>query len=625
MATVLSRALKLPGKKSPDLGEYDPLTQADSDESEDDLVLAAPQKNGGVKNGQGPRGEAPDSDAEGPGPAPPRVPEAGVQGFPAEPPGGLEPKAAGSLASLVRTAVFLLTLLVSMVLVLLCAFLIPCPPRDLHSAWSRRLASGAGGDLAPLDLADVNGDGLRDVLLAVVRPGNGSGGGGVPGSDPSAHLLCLSGMNGSTLWSTPLPEEAQHVACVDLQPGLDGAEALCLVTGTRRALGAYSASSGEAVWTLCPKHLANGTVAAPAVLLPDLDGDGARDLLLLAVGDAQPDLCFLLVSGRTGTPLGRAVKFNGVGVGNLIGPQVYTTASGAVYVLFGFGNIQAVALRDLFVQAQSPGPLPTSLQTGEPAWERRRASNASELIPVYSDGVEQLQVVKALDANGSDLLLTTRQGLVLLGGQSLTPRWTLHLQGLHSQPTPGYFTDDQTLDFLLQISDGMGTRQMMVVDGGSGSISWNHSAPCRMKESPTSSAVTSELKSVFLFWAEALAVPSPDSGVSPGAEAPGLHHLYLLHPAFPSILLDLANTTGIVTASAVGINDVWKDAFYVTRTAEPGPEGRPRPVVVSKLSLRWALMEGRVVPLHEAAAGVGRGELRRFLSRIKFVDSAPQV
>lgn len=54
----------------------------------------------------------------------------------------------------------------------------------------------------------------------------------------------------------------------------------------------------------------------------------------------QPDLCFLLVSGRTGSPVGRPVKYNIVGVGNLIGPQVYITTSGAVYILFGFGKKQ---------------------------------------------------------------------------------------------------------------------------------------------------------------------------------------------------------------------------------------------------------------------------------------------
>lgn len=35
----------------------------------------------------------------------------------------------------------------------------------------------SGGDLSPLDLADVNGDGLRDVLLSFVPSGNRSAAG----------------------------------------------------------------------------------------------------------------------------------------------------------------------------------------------------------------------------------------------------------------------------------------------------------------------------------------------------------------------------------------------------------------------------------------------------------------
>lgn len=46
--------------------------------------------------------------------------------------------------------------------------------------------------------------------------------------------------------------------------------------------------------------------------------------------------------------------------------------------------------------------------------------------------------------------------------------------------------------------------QMMVVDGASGAIVWSYSIPCNMKETPTTSAITSDQKSVFLFWAEAL-------------------------------------------------------------------------------------------------------------------------
>ncbi|XP_030111506.1 protein FAM234B isoform X3 [Mus musculus] len=519
-----------------------------------------------------------------------------------------------------------------MVLVLLCAFLIPCPPRDLHSAWSRRLGSQGGpfcfimctpgGDLSPLELADVNRDGLRDVLLTFVTTRNGTEGG--VGSQPTADLVCLSGMNGSTLWSSPLPEEAQDVTCLDLIPG-SVAKTICLVTGTRKMLSAFNATSGKVLWTLNPNHLSNGTLAAPVVVLPDLDEDGVRDLVVLAIGELQPDLCFLLVSGRTGSPVGRPVKYNIVGVGNLIGPQVYITASGAVYILFGFGNIQAVALRDIFVQAQNRDSSPPSLQIEEPEWEKHRSVNLSELIDVYSDGVELLQLVKAPDSNSSSLLITTRQGLVLLRGQDLTPHWKLNLQGLRSQPTPGYFTDDQTLDFLLQTQDGDGMKKMTVVDGGSGSIVWSYSIPCHMKETPTTSAITSDQKSVFLFWAEALTAASLSSDDSSGAEPPGLYHLYLLHPAFPSILLDLSNTTGIVTASEVGINDIWKDAFYVTRTTGMSPEGHPTSLVVSKLSLRWALMEGQMVQLKETTPKIGRGELRRFLSRIKFVDSPYQI
>lgn len=41
------------------------------------------------------------------------------------------------------------------------------------------------------------------------------------------------------------------------------------------------------MWTLDPDHLSNGTLAAPVVVLPDLDGDGVRDLVVLAIGELQ--------------------------------------------------------------------------------------------------------------------------------------------------------------------------------------------------------------------------------------------------------------------------------------------------------------------------------------------------
>lgn len=61
---------------------------------------------------------------------------------------------------------------------------------------------------------------------------------------PAAILVCLSGMNGSTLWSSPLPEEARDITCLNLMPG-GVAETICLVTGTHKMLSAFNATSGK--------------------------------------------------------------------------------------------------------------------------------------------------------------------------------------------------------------------------------------------------------------------------------------------------------------------------------------------------------------------------------------------
>ncbi|XP_028910312.1 protein FAM234B isoform X2 [Ornithorhynchus anatinus] len=555
MATVLSRALKLPGKKNPDLGEYDPLTQADSDESEDDLVLnlqqqqQQQQKNGSVKNGKSPLGEPADSDAEG-GVAPkqPRLAEGPPEGYSPGPLGGLEPKASSSLGAYLRTSVFLLTVLVSVVLVLVCAFLVPCPRRDPRGTWTRLLGPPGDGALTVLELTDAGGDQLPDVLLSSSAAANLS----APGSSkPLAMLQAFSGLNGSTLWARTLPEEARGVQCSG--PARPGASegAVCIVTGMSKLLTTARATSGTAVWTLDPVQLANGTLAAPAASLPDVDGDGVGDLLVLTIGESQLDLCFLLVSGKTGTTVGRPVKYPIMGAGMLIGPQVHITPHGAIYILFGFGNVQAVALRDVLAQAQLGGRSPLALQLDEPEWEKRRATNRSEVIDIYSGGVEFLQAVKAAETNCSHLLVTTKQGVSLLHGEDLGILWTLDLPDISSQPTPGYFTDDQTPDFLLQAQRGEGVKKDV-----------------------------------------------PEGG-------PGLQHLYLLHPAFPSVLLDLTNVTGTVTASTVGTVDVRKDAFFVTSSTAPRSAGRPGSLGIRSLSLRGALAGGRMAALPDTTPPPG--------------------
>lgn len=47
------------------------------------------------------------------------------------------------------------------------------------------------------------------------------------------------------------------------------------------------------------------------------------------------------------------------------------------------GNVQAVALRDIFTQARNRDSFSAMLQQEEPEWEKRRSVNLSELIDIY--------------------------------------------------------------------------------------------------------------------------------------------------------------------------------------------------------------------------------------------------
>lgn len=56
-----------------------------------------------------------------------------------------------------------------------------------------------------------------------------------------------------------------------------------------------------------------------------------------------------------------------------------------------------------------------------------------------SGGVDFLQTIKAPDTNCSNLLITTKEGLILLQGQDLEPRWTLEIQNISRLPTGNIF------------------------------------------------------------------------------------------------------------------------------------------------------------------------------------------
>uniref|UniRef100_A0A4W3ISH3 Uncharacterized protein n=1 Tax=Callorhinchus milii TaxID=7868 RepID=A0A4W3ISH3_CALMI len=142
----------VPGKKGHDLGEYDPLRQADSDSEDEERQEY--QRNGSLGAGAG----------EGEGSREPQGPDSAVEmlalktkprrvgGCPSPgqtrshgKPEQLSRKAPASLLPYLRTVLCLLALALTMVLVLVCAFLIPCPPGlPSKASWTHSLGPTAG-------------------------------------------------------------------------------------------------------------------------------------------------------------------------------------------------------------------------------------------------------------------------------------------------------------------------------------------------------------------------------------------------------------------------------------------------------------------------------------------------
>ncbi|XP_060705585.1 protein FAM234B isoform X2 [Hemiscyllium ocellatum] len=574
MAAALSRALKLPGKKIHDLGEYDPLRQADSDDSEDDSDLSY-QKNGNVQT-EGSVEAACDGDID----AAVEMHTLKMKQRRLDEPSSTEVhatevsdeftvKARTSLVPCLRTAAFLLTLALAMVLVLACAFFIPCPrSQPLMTSWNRSL--GQAASFPPvMTLWDVNDDQVSDVIISFSSTGKvqDQRGGLRPPAALKLHtsVAVLSGVDGSVMWTSLAPERLKFIQCGIGYLG--GPGSVCLLIGISHMLKVINSSSGSSLWEMKSMYRSHQIPAAPAVLLPDVDGDGFTDLLLgsrpAVLTSRLRDISFVFVSGATGALIGQSVSYNVTGEGKLIGPKAYVSGGGTLYVLFGYGSIQAVAVKDIYTQANGKGSLPPSLQSQDSIWEWKRNENLSGLYS--NDSVRDVQTLSRHGGRDSDILITTKSRLHLLDRQRLLQVWSANGSTIESSPVTGFFNEDDILDFLIQIVNRSNVREGQTTD------------------------------------------------IYP----PNQYHLYLLHPLYPSVLLQLANSTALVTASATGLLEQQKDAFCVTvtmGTARWSSESHTGHLMVTGLGLSWAVSHSRTVALEDAAVTT----VQKMVSKIQF-------
>ncbi|XP_075879708.1 protein FAM234B isoform X1 [Nelusetta ayraudi] len=719
MAAALSRALKLPGKKGPDLGEYDPLTQADSeDESEeDDLVLNYP-RNGlgrdgclgsgssklrGGRSGRlvGAEDDAPEDEEEeeeedkwreglkskqavgdlratqywsshrdagrdrsgedrgGSGPLGGAV--LGAHGADAE---------AKRVRNAVRSAFFLVPLVCAMLLVLLCAFLIPCRKGELERRmqWERALGVIPRGGFPPaLAMWDLDGDSLQDVLVGVTEYTNNSRA-SKDTKAPVYSAVALSALGGQVLWRKVLQESVTYIQC-GLQLGTQQQQQQpVVILVSKSTVMAVNGSTGRTLWSVQLR-----SIESQAVLLPDLQGDSVPDLLvatLPADEDRPPatsnltilpshnihhrssgqtvqnvsvmDLSLNLISGLTGAKLGNPVPFNLTGQGKLVGPLLHETQQGAYYILFGLGNVEAVSLGDVYFGVTGTKPQTPALLRKDQSWERLKKTNASSFIHIYR-GSEHLEFLSPLvdgfgnshdcldsaanlNSTRSDWVLVYTSGKVSVLRQSdLRKDWTFISPPMHSQPAPGHYHDSVVLDLFIQHSAG-GVMQAQVVSGSTGRALWSAEFVCPDLRLGPSAIASSSGKSVFLFWAsEPIRGQKNATKTTVAPAEPRIRRLFLLHPAYPTVLLELTNTTDTIKTSAVSYLERQKDATYITVSSRPMPDPKPDAQVVKSMSLKLAVAQGRVVRLGEGSRPGGEppakpadSEISKFFRRLSF-------
>ncbi|XP_074511600.1 protein FAM234B [Sebastes fasciatus] len=695
MAAALSRALKLPGKKGSELGEYDPLTQADSeDESEeDDLVLNYPRNGLGrdgclgtgsskLRGGRSGRlvgaedDEAQEEDEEEEEdewrerlPSKSRQDRDDMKGMQywshrdsgrdrsGEDRGGPGPLGGAGLGvhsaeaeqkrmrmkNAVRSAFFLVPLVSAAMLVLLCAFLIPCQ-KDKRPQWEIALGDAGGVTPPALALWDVDGDSVEDVFLGVTELTNDTH----PTQGNKIYsAVALSAVNGQVLWSKVMREPVMYIQC-GLQYSTQPSPVVLLIS--KSIITAVNGTSGKNLW---PAGHGIQNIESQAVLLPDLQGDSVPDLLIATLpADPAVDLFLTLISGQTGASIGSPVPFNITGQGKLIGPLLHETQQGAYYILFGLGNVEAISLGDIYIRATGKMPITQTLKKKDPVWEKLKKTNSSSFMQIYR-GAEQVQfllplvtgfgnnhnsldTVSNLNSTKSDWVLVygvSTQSLVygysklsVLRQKDIRKEWTFNSALICSQPAPGHFNDDGILDLFIQHSAN-GTMKALVVDGANGHLLWSAEFVCPHLVLETSAISTSTGQSAFLFWASdpiKAQRNATKTTVAPGVVAePLIRKLFLLHPAYPTILLELTSTTDTAVTSAVSYQERQKDASYITVSSRPTPDSKPGAQIVKSMSLRAAITKGQIVRLEESskpggAVKPGAFEVNKFFRGLSF-------
>ncbi|XP_041086636.1 protein FAM234A-like [Polyodon spathula] len=297
-----------------------------------------------------------------------------------------------------------------------------------------------------------------------------------------------------------------------------------------------------------------------------------------------------------------------------MGHVIHVTASGSYYILFKKDSaVYGYALKNIVAMAiKTPGSN-IKLQQ-DPKWEEMTNSTSGN-VPIYNSGsVQHLLKVGIQGKSAEKLLLVTGQWVELIDGESLRSLWRVNITKVTSEPVFGNFNKDGVPDVVIEDEIGNGTKKVVILDGSSGAMLWEVEMLSSSTRPKPSTLNTTDYRSAFLFWGE---IPGEtNTTVSLNQQ----HYLYLLHPSFPKILLELNNSTESIAAFKAVLFEKSRHAGYVLLTG-PTERSEMGSVSLAKRKLKEDVAGSRVVRLSQEE-GLSDQEIRDRFFRLRYSSSA---
>lgn len=390
-----------------------------------------------------------------------------------------------------RTAALFLSLFACLLVVFVISFIIPCPERPVsEDTWRVNYNTAVTYDF--LATKDINRDRVQDVIF-LYKNTNSSNNFSQSCADegfssPCSFVAAVSGANGSILWERPAAQDGALVLCGVPHPRDSGASSACALVGRSGSFIAVDLFTGETLWNHPSSFRRNASILSPLLQVPDLDADGAPDLLVLTQEDKEVNS--YIYSGSTGHQIGHR---GSLGVDGTGGSLLYVTRAGAHYILLPCasslcghsvkGVYETVTGRD--------SPL-----RRDPSWEDVLNATNHRLRVHSSGAIHYLMSVPG--KGGEDLLLVSSDSCVLLDGRELALRWTFSAPQVLRKPILGHYKPD-TLAVVIENGTGI-DRQIRLLDLSTGSVLWIVALPGLPGYPPSASLLTADHRSAFFFW-----------------------------------------------------------------------------------------------------------------------------